>query len=325
MGGVPEGLLFAGTDQEVHPIVVEQLPDTPVFQGDGHDGQIFYAVGLDLRGDWVPDTLVSAPYRYRRILYPALSGAFGALDGSGLLWGMISIATLSVGAASGAVGAIASMRSLPAWVPIVVILNPGTWLSSRLLTADNLALALGMLAILSFLRRKDIWTIVALAAAALAKEPALAFAVGLAGLGWFNGQKTRAARIVLGAGLPIAAWWAYIALAIGNPLDSGGNVIAPLLGIARSVPVWGFQDVRDWFYLVSVLVGCALSLWVLVRGQRMWAWLVAPWLAIAAVSSHLVWHLGNNAVRALGPILVLSVLGALDGTRPTKAVSEACP
>ncbi|HJR90936.1 MAG TPA: hypothetical protein VJ938_00685, partial [Acidimicrobiia bacterium] len=48
MGGVPEGLLFAGTWQEVHVLVADELPGTPIFEGYGHDGQIFYAVGLDL-------------------------------------------------------------------------------------------------------------------------------------------------------------------------------------------------------------------------------------------------------------------------------------
>lgn len=322
MGGVPEGLLFAGTWQEVHPIVVEQLPNTPVFEGDGHDGQIFYAVGLDLRGEWVPDTLLSAPYRYRRILYPALAGGFGAWEGAGLLWGMITLSTLSVGLAAGAIGAIATVRALPGWLPVITILSPATWLSSRLLTADNLALALGLLAVLAFSFRRDALVVIALAAAALAKEPAIAFAVGLAGFAWFTGERSRGLRIALCSGLPMAIWWGYIYLAIGNPLDSGGNVVAPLVGIARSIPVWGLQETRDWFYLVWVLTGCVIALWVLVRGHRLWAWLIGPWLAIAAVSSHLVWHLGNNAVRALGPIVVLGFVGALDSRRD-RAISPA--
>lgn len=318
MGGVPEGLLFAGSDQAVHPLVVEELPRTPVFEGDGHDGQIFYAVALDLRGEWVPDTLLSAPYRYRRILYPALASGFGALDGQALLWGMIALAALPVGLASGAAAMLFSGSRLVLFAPIAVLANPGTWLSVRMLTADNLALALGLLAVVAFVRRKDAWAVVALAAAALTKEPSLAFAVGLAGYAWFEGERPRSLRLMAGATLPMLAWWAYVAVAVGNPLDSGGNVSLPFGGIVASVPVWPNQSARDWFYLSAVLLGCGVSTWVLVKGQKMWAWLVAPWLLIASVTSHLVWHLGNNAVRALGPVLTIGVLGVLAGLRATR-------
>lgn len=330
MGGVPEGLLFAGTWQEVHPLVVEQLPRTPVFEGFGHDGQIFYAVGLDLRGEWVPDILKSAPYRYRRILYPALASGFGSMDGSALLWGMILLAALPVGLAAGAVGAIVTHPSfgsgsrIVGWAPLAVVLNPSSWLSSRLLTADNLVLAFGLLGVLAFLRRKDTWAILALAAAALTKEPSIAFAAGLAVFAWFQRERLRALRIALGAGLPMLAWWAYVAVAVGNPLDSGGNVVAPFAGILKSIPVWTDQRPRDWLYLTVVLFGCAASVWVVVRGKRLWASLVAPQLLIALMSSHLVWHLGNNAVRAFGPLLTLACLGLLAGSRRATA-AETTP
>lgn len=321
MGGVPEGLLFAGTWQEVHPLVVDELPRTPVFEGYGHDGQIFYAVALDLRGEWVPEILLSAPYRYRRILYPALASGFGTMGGTGLLWGMILLASLPVGLAAGAAGWIVTHPSfghrwrLAGWAPVAVVLNPSTWLSARMLTADNLALALGMLGVVAFLRRRDGLAIAGLAAAALTKEPAIAFAVGLAGYLWFNGNRLRAIRLAIGAGLPMLVWWLYIAAAVGNPLDSGGNVVAPFVGIVKSLPAWPHQSPRDWFYLTTVFVAVTASVWVLARGRRLWAWLVAPQLLIALMSSHLVWHLGNNAIRAFGPLLTLGVIGLLAGRR----------
>lgn len=330
MGGVPEGLLFAGTWQEVHPFVVDELPRTPVFEGYGHDGQIFYAVALDLRGDWVPDTLLSAPYRYRRILYPALASGFGTMDGAALLWGMIILAAVPVGVAAGAVGAIVAQPSfgsqsrIVGWAPLTVVLNPSSWLSARLLTADNLTLAFGLLGVLAFIRRRDTWAVLALAAAALTKEPSIAFAGGLAAYAWFQRERLRAVRIALGAGLPMLAWWVYVAMAVGNPLDSGGNVVAPFTGILKSIPVWPDQRPRDWLYLMVVITGCVASVWVLARGKRLWAWLVAPQLLITLISSHLVWHLGNNAVRAFGPLLTLAFVGVLAGTR-RRAGAETTP
>ena len=318
MGGVPEGLLFAGTWQEVHTLVVDQLPQTPVFEGYGHDGQIFYAVGLDLRGDWVPDILKSAPYRYRRILYPALSSAFGALDGAGLLWGMILLANLPVGLAAGTVSLIVThfrlsdrRRRFASWAPLAVVANPSAWLSARLLTADNLALALRLLGVLAFLKRRTWWAAAALAAAALTKEPALAFAIGICAHTWYQRERSTAVRIALGSGLPMLAWWTYVAPAVGNPLDSAGNVAAPFVGIARSIPVWPNQSANDWFFLIVVLAAFVTATWTLVRGRWLWRWIMAPHLLVAAMSSHLVWHLGNNAARAFGALLPLAALASI--------------
>ena len=330
MGGVPEGLLFAGTWQEVHTLVVDQLPRTPVFEGYGHDGQIFYAIGLDLRGEWVPDILKSASYRYRRILYPALSSAFGALDGAGLLWGMILLANLPVGLAAGTVSLIVShfrlsdrRRRFASWAPLAVVANPSAWLSARLLTADNLALALGLFGVLAFLKRRTWWAASALAAATLAKEPALAFAIGICAYAWFQREKSTAVRIAFGSGLPMVAWWGYVAAAIGNPLDSGGNVTAPFVGIAQSIPVWPYQSPQNWFYLSVAVAAFATATWILVRGEKLWRWILAPHLLVAVMSSHLVWHLGNNAMRAFGAIPILAVIGIAIGPRAKSLFSSS--
>jgi hypothetical protein len=308
MGGVPEGLLFAGDLQEVHVLVQEELPRTPIWEGFGHDGQIFYAVGLDLAGEWVPDILLSSPYRYRRILYPALASGFGALGGEGLLWGMIVLAAIPMGLASGAAAALASHLGWTRLAPVLVILNPATWLSARLLTADNLALALGLLGLLAFVRRRDGWAIAALAAAALTKEPYLAFAAGIAGYAWFQGERWRATRLLTGATVPMLAWWGYIALAIGNPLDSGGNVVPPFVGLIDAVDHWPSLRPRDWLYLGAALLGVVASVVTVLRGPRLLAWLVGPWLLVAILSADLVWNVGNNAIRAFAPLFTLGLI-----------------
>lgn len=309
MGGVPEGLLFAGDLQEVHVLVQEELPRTPVWEGFGHDGQIFYAVGLDLAGEWVPDILLSSPYRYRRILYPALASGFGAFEGQGLLWGMIILAALPMGLASGAAAALAWHLGWTRLAPVLVILNPATWLSARLLTADNLALALGLLGLLAFVHRRDGWAIVALAAAALTKEPYLAFAAGIAGYAWFRGERSRAAWILSGATLPMVVWWTYIATAIGNPLDSGGNVVLPFIGLISAIDFWPSLRPRDWLFLGAALLGVLAAVATLGRGPRLLAWLVGPWLLVAILSADLVWNVGNNAIRAFAPLFTLGLIG----------------
>ena len=329
MGGVPEGLLFAGDRQEVHVLVLEELPGTPVWEGFGHDGQIFYAMALDLTGQWVPDILLSSPYRYRRILYPALASGFGTMEGRGLLWGMILLAALPAGLAAGAIAELARLENWTRLAPALVLLNPATWLSARLLTADNLALALAVLGVLALRSRRDGWAVVAFAAAALTKEPFLAMAAGATGLMWFEGERRRAFKALAAATAPMLLWWVYVATAVGNPLESYGAMVAPLTGIIDALPTWASLRPRDWLYLTAVLLGVAASLITLVKGPRLLKWLVTPWLLIALVSSDLVWNFGNNAIRALAPIFTLGLTGLFTafglGVRPHGRPTPASP
>ena len=81
MGGI-EGLLQVGETSDVRPLIESQLGEVPLAPGSGHDGQIYYAIGLDLDGDEVGPLLDHAAYRYRRILYPLVASGFGLFDGN---------------------------------------------------------------------------------------------------------------------------------------------------------------------------------------------------------------------------------------------------
>ena len=305
MGGSPEGLLFLGDRQEVAPLVVDELPNAPVTEGFGHDGQIFYAVALDLGGEWVPDTLLSASYRYRRILYPALSSGLGLLDGQALLWGMILFAALPVGVATGTAAMLGRDGGVSPMVALGVVLNPGVWLSTRLLTADNLALALGLLGVYAFTRRRDWLAVVALAAASLAKEPSLVFAAALAGYSWFQGHRKRAVVLSI-ATVPTLLWFGYVHFSVGSVLDAGGNMSLPGFGIADAAGVWAEQRIRDNVWIALTLAAMIVGAVAAVRMRTMWAWLVATWIVVGLVASSLVWNVGNNVIRALSPLIAMA-------------------
>src|ERR671918_2290202 len=69
VGGL-RGLLQVGETSHLRPIIEAELGQVPLGPGPGHDGQIFYGIGLDLDGDVVPALLDHGAYRYRRVLYP---------------------------------------------------------------------------------------------------------------------------------------------------------------------------------------------------------------------------------------------------------------
>lgn len=321
MGG-PAGLLQIGQDHSVASVVAEQLPDAPAFEGIGHDGQLFYVIGLDLTGRRVAEQMAideSVPYRYRRIAYPALASAFGALDGSKLLWGLILVNVAAAGIAAGSTAWIARLTGRSPWLALAVLFNPGVWQSARLLTADNLALAAGLLAVAAFLAGRLPLTAVALALAALSKETAVAFMLGLAGYCFFHSSRRMAVGLAAATLVPLVTWYLYIERFIGSALDSSGNLSAPLVGIIDSIGMWPGRDVVDIVWTVVTFGFLAIATVAVVVAPSLWRWLVSPWLVVALLSSPLVWHAGNNSVRVFAPLLVLAVLGIANRTKPTPA------
>jgi hypothetical protein len=90
-------------------------------------------------------------------------------------------------------------------------------------------------------------------------------------------------------------------------------------------------EVIDGFelYLVIMavfLVTAALAI-SLHASNRLWLFLIAPWLILAACTSHWVWDLGNNIMRALAILGPLTAIALVDGrgkrTRRDQIAQEA--
>ena len=322
-GGVG-GLIYVGEEHSVRPVIEGQIPGVPLAPGIGHDGQLYYAIALDLPGHWVPSFLEeyeSVGYRYRRIAFPALASLFGLLEGTALAWSMAAVNAVSAGVASGTVALLARQLGASPWVALAVAMNPGVWLSGVISTADNLALAAGLLAVWAFLRGHTVAPALLLALASLAKEPALLFAFGLVGYTWFVlNDRRRAMALASVTVAPLAAWYAYVHLAIGDVFDSAGNIGWPGQGIVEAAAVWGGQHVWENARLAITLAFLAAGMIGWFRMDRLGRWLTIPWVVLALGSSHLVWDLGNNAIRTLSPLIVLVALAlAASPRRPSRA------
>lgn len=326
MGG-PMGLIQAGADYPLADVISAEIPGVPLSNGIGHDGQIFYAIGLDPAATYIPEVLPDASYRYRRILFPALASGLGSVHGSTLVWSMAGISALSVGVAAGVAFMIGHTRGLHRWLPLVVVLNPGLWLSVRLLTADALALALGLGAVAAYLRRRDAWCLLLLCAAVLTRETSIVFAIGLGGHAWSFGEAGRAARLLAAPGMALLGWLAFIQLRIGDALTSGGNLGIPGLGIAQSVEVWADQGTSDNVWIACTLAAILVGI-LATRGRPgLTRWLLWPWIGVALVASHLVWEVGNNAIRTLAPVVTLAGWAMIErlGRRSSELSVPASP
>ena len=308
-GGELAGLLSVGESSVVREVVERQIPGPPLAQGDGHDGQIYYVMALDPLGDEIPEVLDNAPYRYRRILFPALAGVFGLVDGTPLLWSMATLTALGTGAGCAALSVASTKAGWPGWAPALLVANPALWLSVRLTTADVVAMAFALVAVVAYLTQRDVTAAASLAAAALTKEAYLAVALGLAAHAWLAGRRQRAVVLLVGSAAPVGVWWLIVWARIGNPVDSFGATGLPFVGLVRAVSSWDALESRDLIYLASALVAVVASLWTLVRGPVLLRWLVAPWLLVALVASELVWQVGNNVIRTLAPLFTFGLLG----------------
>jgi hypothetical protein len=318
LGGA-KGLLQVGESSPLRPFIEAELGDVPLAPLVGHDGQIFYAMGLDLDGSEIGHLVDRGTYRFRRILYPVLASGGGLLDGEALIWGMITVTVISMGVATGAVAAIAARSGRSDWLALAVVLNPGMWLSIRLLTGDTLAMAAmtgALWAVVAGSRSAVAW----FTAAVLTKDVQLMTPAGL------MANRDRKWSLILAPLGALVAWMVIVGLSLGEGLTGTGNLTLPFLGIFEASSNWT-SDAAELFYLVFALLTVAGGLVYAVLRQTWLRWSIAAWVGLALISSSWVWDLGNNAARAFAPILVLIAIaeahpeGRSEGLRSRKALA----
>jgi hypothetical protein len=298
VGGL-SGMIQVGETSDLRPFIEAELGEVPLSRGNGHDGQIYYAMGLDLAGDEVPELLDHGGYRYRRILFPLVSSAGGLLGGEALLWGMVVVAVAGTGIAAGVVAALARHHGRSEWFALAVLLNPGIWLSVRLLTADTLAIATMTLGLLVFIvARPRAWLWFSLSV--LSKDVYLATPGALA----LSRDRRRWSLVLIPLAV-LAAWMSWVTFAIGDGFTGRGNLAWPFTGFAESWNNWSGLAGDDLAYLgfalASVLAGLVYGAWA---GGRL-RWSILAWSVLGVISSNWVWDFGNNAARVFAPIVVL--------------------
>lgn len=306
-GGDWTGLIATSDSSPLAPAIERELG--PVYRSspNGHDGQYSFLVAVDplAKRDAV-ELFDSAPYRYRRILYPLLAGGFGQFSGDGTLAGLVVLAAAGFGAAAASLASLSTVWRLPRWIVLGVFANPGLWLSLRLLTADALALGLALSGLLLLLKKRTGWAIVLFGLAALTKDQYLLVAASAAGWMWFSRhQKVHATMLMVGATLPLAAWVAYLTAAVGDGATVRGNF--HVLGFLDAVAAWPLTPVSDQILVYLTLTAVLLAGAAAIRAPLLMRWLSLPWVVLALVTSDWVWNVGNNAARVFAPLWVFAL------------------
>jgi hypothetical protein len=202
---------------------------------------------------------------------------------------------------------------LSEWAALAVLLNPGIWLSVRLLTSDTVALALMMVGLLALGGRLAV-PAASFALSTLAKDIFVVTPIGLA-----VGRDRRRWVIAGVSLLVLLAWMTWLTITLGDGFTGRGNLSLPFVGIVDGAANWSDLDVEELVYLsfglLTVLAGLVIGV-----SRRSWLrWPVLGWTALALISSNWVWDFANNAARAFAPLAVLVVLSF--GQEPGQAIA----
>lgn len=301
-------MLRVGVESDALPFIASEFDTVLVTAGAGHDGQYNYLVARDPFGLEGPIELAGDPgYRLRRALLGWTAGLWGFASPSTVLLGFALLTAAGWGLATAALADLMLHFRAPRWVLVGSLGAMGMWLSVELATTDTLMMGFGLLGLALVARDRTVWAALAFSASVLAKETGLAFAAAAAG--WLLIERRyREATItaMVPAGV-LVAWAGWIEAVVGGGFSTKGNVDVPLRGLLTSAVSWesGSDLVLGLAALLTLAVGVA-GLWSRHPLVRL---AILPWLALAVVSSDLVWGDGNNAARVFAPLWALGVLG----------------
>ncbi len=249
-----------------------------VYSDEGYDGQFVYFIARD--GFESAPSLDVAPYRLQRILLPVLGGFLSFGIASLLVWVLLAINLLALGAGTWVLESWFKERNLSRWLAIGYALSIGVWGSTRLLTTETLAYALVLIGIEAHRREKLSWEILAFALASLAKETTLIFPFATGVFWLINGEWRKAFGFGIAVLAPFMMWQGVLYGQFGEfGIGSGGALatsfeIVPLMGFFRILTEGGISVFLILLPLIGlfVLLPTLWGLYTSIRDEKRDIW-----------------------------------------------------
>jgi len=314
--------IFVAFGEEATPTreyAEERLGDVFLRPEQGHDGKFFFVQAND---PWVMDAKENASvldlphYRSQRMFYPLLAGGAGALAPETIVWSMLIVNLIAMGAGTWAVAQIAQSLGGSAWWGLAFALNLGFMNEVNIGGGGVVAGAAAFWGVAMLVRGHTGWGIVALTISALSRESMLLVAAGIFIHFWRRGERKLA--LLVGA-IPLAAvgvWAAYLRLMIegGRGPETAGALSFPFAGVLEALELW----IRDPFdFLIGATIVLMLALFVrrVLVADHILGWAFVLFVPLAVVLSRLVWQNYFDLTRAIAPVITAFVLLALLGGR----------
>jgi hypothetical protein len=284
------------------------FPDAYLPDGEGHDGQQFYAIARQpMHPIDAAASLGSNPrYRLQRILFPALAWALQPTGGGyGLITAFVLIGLVAVLGGGIAAGALSMTLGGPAWGALAFAIMPGTYFALRITVADNLAMAFVLGAFVLSLRQRWVWAIVLGVAAVLTREVSLIPLVGLAL--W---RRDRDAVLLVAVPAAVAGAWFLILRAMFDGVPYNSDRVGFLQGVRPTFAYW-FSGEGFGSGATVVVAAVLVTVAIVLRPRSPLAWPIALGTVVVLFLDSEAIHLFDNLSRVLMPPMVLAVIALL--------------
>jgi len=311
-------LSFGEESEETLEYGEDRLGEVYVKPNLGHDGRLFFIAAHDpflLEPDTYRELFERPVYRAQRGLFPVMAAPALAAGEWSLVWWMLVINLVAIGAGTWATARIAEHMGLTPWLGLAFAANPGVWAELNAGGSGAVAWALATGGILAFLESRLAWSAALLTLAALSREAMLLVAIGLTGHLWRQ-DRPAALRLMAAPALAVLAWGLYVRLRLGQDVwtTQSRELAAPFYGLVEAAGEW--IDRSDPVRALVALLYLVLAVRVLVLARRtgnVIGWATAGFALLVPFLSAVVWFDIWDISRALLPLVTaLVLLAALD-------------
>lgn len=296
----------------------------------GHDGKFFFVQAHDplvLHPEDYAEILDRPLYRSQRMLYPMLAGGLGGLGSETIVWSMLGVNLVAMGAGTYATARVAQRMGGSGWWGLAFALNVGLVSEVNIGGAGVLAAALAFGAVASILGGRNGPALVLLVLSALSREVFVIAALGAAWWLWTRGERRRALAAGLAPVTAVLMWAFYLRVRIG--WDAGVSEVQevglPFVGLIQAIPDWLDEPVN-----LAAGIAILLLFGVYVRrtvlSDAVVGWEFIGFVPLALVFTKQVWLNYFDITRAVAPMItsfVLMMFLSGGGVRSLPPASEA--
>ena len=324
------GFLWVSNSNPSMVAHLESLIGGPVvlIDGTGHDGQYFFLQANDpwlLNPSQGLEFLDFPTYRAQRMLFPVVAGIGGLLGPSQILWGLVAVNVVAMGAGSWGLGRLAASVGMSRWLGLAFALNPGMIFELAIDGGSLLGWALAVCGLVAVSERRWVAGAALFAGAVLARETMVLVAIGAFAFSWYSARRPRPSLVVAPA-LAGGLWWLIVRWHLESlPKPSGAETLAmPFRGLWLGVSNWVATGGLNLALGVLVVFCAAVIVASAALRPSLLAWATVGFVHLMLILHPAVTIGGLNITRAMAPVLsaaLVLVFGRRAFDRPVRSAA----